>query len=266
MRVDVHTHVWPDRIAEAVLQSMNAGFGFEAIAANTVDGIKTHMRASGIDKSVVLGVVDRPDQVIRANNWLISIQDEMLVPFGALHPNLENKAQEVRRLRENAIKGIKLHPMMNTFFPDDPSMFPVYEEMGEDMVLAIHSGSFPGTGPSETIYASPDRIMNVVRRFPRLKIIALHLGGFYMLDEAERELIGRENVIIDTTWPPSLREVAPDTLNAIINKQGVQKVCLGTDYPLASQEAESNYIDSLPFSDSEKEGILGENARRLIGL
>ena len=190
----------------------------------------------------------------------------MLVPFGALHPNLENKAQEVRRLRENAIKGIKLHPIMNTFFPDDPSMFPVYEEMGEDMVLAIHSGSFPGTGPDEIIYASPDRIMNVVRRFPKLKVIALHLGGFYMLDEAERELIGRENVIIDTTWPPSLREVAPDTLNAIINKQGVHKVCFGTDYPLASQQAESNYIDSLPFSDSEKESILGENARRLIGL
>ena len=60
MRVDVHTHVWPDRIAEVVLQSMSAGFGFEAIAANTVDGIKAHMRASGIDKSVVLGVVDRP--------------------------------------------------------------------------------------------------------------------------------------------------------------------------------------------------------------
>ena len=29
--------------------------------------------------------------------------------------------------------------------------------------------------------------MNIARRFPRLKIIALHLGGFYMLDEAERE-------------------------------------------------------------------------------
>ena len=266
MRVDVHTHVWPDRIADAVLQSMSSVVGFEAVAANTVDGIKAHMRASGVDKSVVLGIVDRPDQVIRANNWLISIQDDMLVPFGALHPGLENKADEVRRLRENGVKGIKLHPMMNSFFPDDPDMFPVYEEMGEDMVLAIHSGSFPGTGPDETIYASPDRIMNVVRRFPKLKIIAFHLGGFYMLDEAERELIGRENVIIDTTWPPSLREVAPETLNAIINKQGAHKVCLGTDYPLASQEAESAYIGSLPFTTTEIEGILGENARRLIGL
>ena len=266
MRVDVHTHIWPDRIAEAVLQSMSRDLGFQAVAGNTVDGIKAHMRASGVDRSIVLGVVDRADQVRRANDWLISIQDDMLVPFGALHPDLEDKGEEVRRLRENGIKGIKLHPMMNSFYPDDPIMFPVYEEMGDNMVLAIHSGRFPTTAPGETIYAAPDRIMNVVRRFPRLKVIALHLGGFYMLDEAEKELIGRDNVIIDTTWPPSLREVAPDTLNAIINKQGANKICLGTDFPLASQAAEADYIDSLPLSDTEKAGILGENARVLIGL
>ena len=50
--------------------------------------------------------------------------------------------------------------------------------------------------------------MNLVRQFPKLRVIALHLGGFYMLDEAERELIGRENILIDTTWPPSLRTLA----------------------------------------------------------
>ena len=33
-------------------------------------------------------------------------------------------------------------------------------------------------------------VMNLVRQFLRLKIIALHLGGFYMLEAAERELIG----------------------------------------------------------------------------
>ena len=108
--------------------------------------------------------------------------------------------------------------------------------------------------------------MNVVRRFPRLKVIALHLGGFYMLDEAERELIGQENVLIDTTWPPSLREVASETLTAIINKHGAHKVCFGTDFPLASQTTDSEYILGLSLSDSQKEGILGENARELIGL
>ncbi len=266
MRVDVHTHVWPERISRVVLQAMVRNFGFEAIAPNTVDGVKAHMRKSGVDKSVVLGVVERSDQVQRANDWLISIQDAMLVPFGAMHPDLEDKAAEVRRLRQSGIKGIKLHPMVNGFYPDDLRMFQVYEEMGETMVLEIHSGRLPHTRSGEPIYASPERIMNVVRQFPRLKVIALHLGGFYMLDEAERELIGRENVLIDTTWPPSLREIASETLTAIINKHGAHKVCFGTDFPLASQAADTEYILSLPISDGDKERILGENARELIGL
>ena len=41
---------------------------------------------------------------------------------------------------------------------------------------------------------------------------------------------------------------------------------MGTDYPLASPEPESHYIDSLPFTTAEIEGILEENARRFIGL
>ena len=266
MRIDVHTHVWPDRIADVVLERLVEQLGIEAIGLNTVDSLKAHMKQSGVDKSVVLGVVDRADQVRRANDWLISIQDDMLVPFGAMHPDLEDNAAEIRRLREKGIKGIKLHPMMNSFFPDDPRMFPVYEEMGDDMVLEIHSGRLPHTGEGETVFSPPERVMSVVRQFPRLKVIALHLGGFYMLDEAERELIGRENVLIDTTWPPSLREVAAPTLSAIINKHGPDKVCFGTDYPLAGQGDGAEYLTELPLSDYHKERILGETAREFIGI
>jgi predicted TIM-barrel fold metal-dependent hydrolase len=266
MRVDVHTHVWPDRIAQVVLESLEAQLGIPAIGLNTVDSLKAHMRESGVDRSVVLGVVERPGLVKPANDWLIGIQDDLLVPFGAMHPDLEDKGEEVERLRRNGIRGIKLHPMLNRFYPDDPGMFPVYEAMGDDMVLEIHSGRLPHMAAGETIYSPPERVMNVVRLFPRLKVIALHLGGFYMLDEAERDLIGQENVLIDTTWPPSLREVAARTLTAIINKHGPDKVCFGTDYPLASQAQDSAYVLELPLSDTHKERILGDTAREFIGL
>ena len=266
MRVDVHTHVWPERIAGVVLESLEDQLGIQAIAPNTVASLKTHMRESGVDKSIVLGVVERADQVTRANDWLITIQDEMLVPFGSMHPDLEDKAGEGRRLKANGIKGIKLHPMMNSFYPDDRRMFPVYEEMGEDLVLEIHSGRLPNTGEADPVYSAPERIMNIVRQFPRLKVIALHLGGFYMLDEAERELIGRDNVLIDTTWPPSLRDVAAGTLTTIIDKHGADKVCFGTDFPLASQIGDADYILELSVSDRDKDRILGETARELIGL
>ena len=266
MRIDVHAHIWPDRIAAPVLENMTSTFGYPAVGLNTVEGIKAHMEESGVDKAVVLGVVERVDQLRPANDWLISIQDDMLVPFGAMHPGLEDKAAEIRRLRNAGIKGIKVHPMVNQFYPDDPIMFPVYEEMGEDMVVEVHSGRWAHTQPGDTIWADPARIMNVARQFPRLKLIALHLGGFYMLEEAERELIGRDNILIDTTWPPALKEVGAGTLTAIINKHGTDKVCFGTDYPLADMAQDSQFIESLHVPDAAKERMLGENFRELVGL
>ena len=266
MRVDVHTHVWPDRIADAVADNMETELGFAPIAANTVDGIKAHMESSGVDKSIVLGVAARADLVRRANDWLISIADDMLVPFGAVHPGLEDKAGEIQHLRTHGVKGIKMHPVINGFYPDDPQWFPVYEELGDDMTLAIHSGRLPHQASDATLYAAPERIINVVRQFPKLKVIALHLGGFYMLDEAERVLLGHENILVDTTWPPSIRELTADTITAIIAKHGAHKVCFGTDYPLVDMGSESDYLASLPLTSGQVEGILGENARRFIGL
>ena len=55
MRIDVHTHISPDRIAAPVLEIMTSTFGYPAVGTNTIEGIKAHMRASGVDKSVVLG-------------------------------------------------------------------------------------------------------------------------------------------------------------------------------------------------------------------
>lgn len=266
MRVDVHTHVWPDRIATAVADNMETELGFSPIASNTVEGIKAHMKESGVEKSIVLGVAARGDLVRPANDWLISIADDMLVPFGAVHPDVEDKAGEIKHLRENGVKGIKMHPVINGFYPDDPQWFPVYEELGDDMTLAIHAGRLPHQDTDAPLYAAPQRIMNIARRFPRLKVIALHLGGFYMLDEAERVLLGQENILVDTTWPPSIRELTADTITTIIGKHGAHKVCFGTDYPLVDMGTESDYLASLPLTSGQVEGILGENARQFIGL
>ena len=103
MRIDIHTHLSPDRIAAPVLENMTETFGYPAVGVNTVEGIKSHMRASGVDKSVVLGVVERVQHVKPANDWLISIQDDMLVPFGAIHPEMDDMPGEVRPFVDEAL-------------------------------------------------------------------------------------------------------------------------------------------------------------------
>ena len=266
MRVDVHTHVWPEPIAKIVERHTTGVLQLDMPFDNTVAGLKAHMGDSGCDKSAVMGIAERPDQVEGVNDWLVGIQDQSLVSFGAIHPLLEDKPAEIRRIRSRGLKGIKLHPILNRFHPDDPAMFPLYEEIGESMVVAIHCGSMPHLRKERPGYAAPHRIANFARQFPKLKIIAFHLGGFYMLDEAEEHLVGLPNVLIDTSWPPAVKELAPDTLKKIVNNHGADKICFGTDYPFASQVADTDHLASLSLSSTQLDMVLGGNAAEFIGL
>ena len=266
MRVDVHTHVWPETIAKTVERHATGVLHLDMPFDNTVPGLKAHMTDSGCDKSVVMGIAERPDQVEGVNDWLIGIQDQSLVSFGAIHPRLEDKPAEVRRIRSLGLKGVKLHPILNRFHPDDPAMFPLYEEIGDSMVVAIHCGSMPHLRDKHPDFAAPHRIGNLARQFPNLKIIALHLGGFYMLDEAEEQLVGLPNLLIDTAWPPTVKELAPDTLMKIVNNHGADKICFGTDFPFASQTSDTEHLSSLPLTSTQLDMVLGNNAAEFIGL
>ena len=266
MFIVVYSYINPEILAKTVFEIKTVTFWFPAVGLNTVSGIKQHMISSGVDKSEVLGVVEEVRHVKAANDWLISIQDDMLVPFGAIHPDMDGKSEEIIRLREAGIKGIKLHPMVNQYYPDDPRMFEVYEELGEDMVVEIHSGRWAHTKPWETVCAEPSRIRKMIEKFTKMKDVALHLGGFYMLDEAERELIGQQNILIDTTWPPALKEVGERTMLEIVNMHGSDNGCFGTDFPLADMAEDAKFSEDLPLPGADKERILGENARAFIGL
>jgi len=52
----------------------------------------------------------------------------------------------------------------------------------------------------------------------------------------------------------------------IVNKHGSDKVCFGTDFPLADMAEDAKFIEDLPLPGADKERILGENARTFIGL
>ena len=266
MRVDVHTHVWPDTIAQIVEKHATCDLKLDMPLPNTVSGLRIHMQESGWDKSVVVGIAERPNQVQGVNDWLISIQNSSIISFGAIHPLLEDKPSEIQRIRSRGLKGIKLHPVLNHFHPDDPSMFPVYEEIGDSMVVAFHCGSMPHLRDQSPDFAAPHRIATVARQFPRLKIIAFHLGGFYMLDEAEKHLVGLPNILIDTSWPPTVKEIAPETLLNIVNNHGADKITFGTDYPFASQTQDAECLAALPLTSTQLDMLLGSNAAALIGL
>jgi predicted TIM-barrel fold metal-dependent hydrolase len=108
-------------------------------------------------------------------------------------------------------------------------------------------------------------IRDIVRQFPHLKLVACHFGGYHRLDEAVTDLLG-ENVYLETSWPPTMAELAPDRVRAIINRHGVDRIVFGSDWPMADPAAEIAAIRALGYSDEVTSGILGGNFARLMGI
>ena len=264
MIIDFHAHVFQDKVAPHVIQELKTKGGLHAYSDGTVGGLTTYMTGTSLDYVVAMGVAIRPDLVTNTNDWLMNIKDQRIIPFGSVHPDYPQPAQEVNRLRQNGVKGLKFHSPFQQFCPDEKRMMPIYEALGDDMVAFFHVGSGLSK-ESKTVLATPASIVNVIENFPKLKVVAAHFGGYKLLEEAERYLVGR-NLYLDTSWPPSLKGIGRDEVVRIIRKHGSEKILFGSDCPTADPVTEIQFIDSLNLNEGEKELILGGNACNLLGL
>ena len=156
------------------------------------------------------------------------------------------------------LKGIKLHPDFQHFNIDAPEAFPIYEAAEGRLPILIHMGD----GRYE--YSRPCRLLNVVKQFPKLVVIAAHLGGYQRWDEAEAlsGYLGNPNIYIDTC--SSIQFIPKERSVKIIRSHGVDNVFWGTDFPMWDHEKELNRFLGLGLTEEEKEKILWKNAENFV--
>jgi predicted TIM-barrel fold metal-dependent hydrolase len=223
------------------------------------------MDDAGVDKAVILDVALKPDQVEGINTWIMGIKDQRLIPFGAMHPDYKDYKKEIKRLKDHGIKGIKFQSTWQNCLVDDDRMLRIYEEIGEDMVVFLHAGG-SRTKKTVNIEAPPHRIARVLEKFPKIKIIAAHFGGNYMIEESKKHLIGR-NVYLDTSAPPTIgARMDQKTVLELIEAHGVKKIIFGSDFPIGNKKEDVAYLKKLPLSEEAKERILWKNASELLQL
>ncbi len=55
---------------------------------------------------------------------------DRLIGFGRIDPRYGSEiTTKIERLASAGIKGIKLHPVVESFYPDHPFFFPVYKSL-----------------------------------------------------------------------------------------------------------------------------------------
>lgn len=258
--IDIHTHAWPDAVArKAVPALVAAGDGLVAHYDGTIEGLTARMDAAGVHVSVVQPVATKPAQVAGINDWVAAQASARIVPFGAMHPDLEDAPAEIARMHRLGILGFKMHPEHQSFAPDDPRMDAIYEAaVAHGMIVFFHAGA---DVIHPTVHGTPASFAAVMDRWPRLTAVLAHLGGFREWAAVAEHIAGRD-VWLDTAY--TLGHLPDAELVALVHAHGPARVLFGSDGPWTDPAAEIAHLRSLPFTAEELDGILGGNARRLL--
>ena len=259
MIVDAHCHIWPDHIAAKALGGNIPDMSI--VGDGTAAGLAVAQADGGIDRSVCLAVANTPKQVATANQFVGGLDRARFIPFGTIHTGLPPD-ENVDHLRANAVQGVKIHPVFQGIPLDDPKLYDILDVLAGELPVIIHVGDGGGSDGST---CTPAMLRRIVDMFPNLDVIACHLGGYHKVDEAAESVIGAD-VMIDTSWPPSVAELGADTVRDIIRRHGVERVVFASDWPTASPAAEVKAIRELGLDDDETAAILGGNLARLLGL
>jgi len=259
MLIDFHTHIWPDTLAPSAMATLSAEGGIAGFYDGTVAGLRAAMIAAGIERSVVQPVATKPGQVRTINDWAATLASADIVPFGAMHPDLEDPASELERMASLGLRGFKMHPEYQSFSPDDSrldSLFDAAASLG--LILFSHAGA--DIGP-QTINGTPEVFARMLDRHPTLTVVLAHMGGFRQWHDVPANLAGRD-VFLDTAF--TLGHIPDEEFVALVRAHGAERVLFGSDGPWTDPSVEIAHLRSMPLTDEELESILGGTAARLL--
>lgn len=282
MIIDFHTHTFPDAISQNVLAKLSRLSHTQYFTDGSVNGLCASMEEASIAYSVNLPVMTHANQVEKVNSSLIADRERLLdrgiLTFGGMHPEYENCKSELLRLKNHGICGIKLHPAYQKTDIDDIKMLRIIDCASElGLIVLTHAGI--DIGIYDHNYTSVRQTLTVIDRVHPEKFVLAHMGGWGCWDDVERDLAGAD-VWFDTAFaigaitPDQAKSGTPylasnltdDAFLRIAKKHGTDKILFATDSPWESQKDYVRRIQALPFSETEKEQIFAENAKKLLSF
>lgn len=264
MIIDFHTHCFPEKIASRALDVLSRSSGMMfPFHSGTAQSLVSALKDGGADRGVVLSIATNTHQQRSVNDFAISLLGcKELIPFGSVHPDSEDALEELERLHEAGIKGVKFHPEYQNFFVDEDRMLPFYEKIGKlGMITVFHSGF--DLGYDAPFHCTPERLARVLGAFGGAPVVAAHLGGVAELQDTLVHLCGKD-VYLDTAFAYGV--IAPHTAKEIIDSHSADRILFGTDLPWSSVKHGLAFLDCLDLSEDDYKKITGGNARRLLNI
>jgi uncharacterized protein len=188
--------------------------------------------------------------------------------IGSVDPHKgEAAVAEVARIAALGLRGVKFHPSLQAFAPDDPRFDPVFAACEEHGLVALfHTGTSgigarqPGGQGIRIDYSHPLKLDAVAAAHPRLTVVAAHFGWPWHMDLIAMAL-HKTNVYIDISgWSP--KRIPAEVIREITGRLSGQCVW-GSDFPFITPERCLAELDDLELGAP---ALLRENAARILQI
>lgn len=282
MIIDFHVHTFPAEISEKVLMKLSKASHTKYFTNGSRQNLLSSMNDASVTYSVNLPVMTRVDQVEKINHTLISEREKLfeqgIITFGGMHPDYTDYKAELKRLKENGIKGIKIHPAYQNTDLDDTRFLRIIDyASGLGLIVLTHAGI--DIGIYDHNYASVSHILHVLDTVHPDKFVLAHMGNWACWKEVEQDLAGAD-VWFDTAFaigpvtqddaksgtPYIACNLSDEQFVRIVRKHGADKILFATDSPWEGQKDYIERMERMPLSIQEKKKIFSENAVRLLQL
>jgi len=264
MIIDCHTHI--NNYHNEKVDSLS----------ECLDNLQKEMKRNRVDCAVILTsykvTPGRPStrEVVKATRDLKHLT--VVAGMSFLNYTPDDIAEVKEYLQEKSVRGLKLYPGYEPFFPSDPRMRPVFELAAEyNVPVMIHTGdTFSAKGKLK--YSHPLNIDEVAVDFPDVNIVICHLGNPWFRDTME---VVYKNANVHTDISGLVLGDFTDRFEAYMRKQfsemmlyGLEpdKVMYGTDWPISEMDSYLDFMNELTITSKDKQKILYDNAAAMFGF
>ncbi len=262
MIIDFHTHAFPPKIAGKAMEklSFSAG-GLLPQRDCTVYDLKRLMQKDGVDKSVTLAIATNESQQQAVNDYIKSQECDEIIPFGSVFPWADSAFDELERIKEMGMKGIKLHPEYQQFFVDDERLKPLYKKISQlGLIVIFHAGE--DFGYPAPYHATPERL-RIAAKWIDSPMICAHWGASCMGEDVLKYLCDIP-IYFDTAF--GYGTMPKNRAQRILEKKGADYILFGSDCPWHAPSWDIKMINTLDITEADKEKIYHENAEKLLGI
>ena len=196
---------------------------------------------------------------------------DVFTGLGSVNPHKgETAVAEVANIAALGLRGVKFHPSLQAFAPDDEAYWPVFAACERHGLLALfHTGTSgigarqPGGQGVRLDYARPIRLDAVAAAHPGLTVVAAHFGWPWHMELVAMAL-HKTNVYIDISgWAP--RRIPPELIGEIRGRLSGQFVW-GSDFPFLAPRRCLAELEHLGLPDDVLGRVLHENAAAILRL